>query len=219
MNGPADLGGRMGFGALPLEENEPLFHGDWEKRVLGLTLACGALGYWNIDESRHARESILPADYYGSSYYEIWLRGLIRLLGNHNELSGAEMAAGKMAVAGRAAAKKLLAKNVQSVLSKGGPTLRALKSTPRFAIGDRVHTINRDTERHTRLPSYARDKTGVIEAYHGAHVFPDTNAHGAGENPAHLYTVAFDGRTLWGPDSDPELSVSIEAWEPYLEHA
>ncbi|MDQ7071530.1 MAG: nitrile hydratase subunit beta [Rhodobacterales bacterium] len=72
MNGPADVGGRMGFGPLPLEENEPLFHGDWEKRVLGMTLACGSLGYWNIDESRHARENIAPADYYGSSYYQIW---------------------------------------------------------------------------------------------------------------------------------------------------
>jgi nitrile hydratase subunit beta len=53
----------------------------------------------------------------------------------------------------------------------------------------------------------------------GFHVFPDSNAIGAGENPQWLYTVTFDGRELWGNDSDPYLKVSVDAWEPYLEHA
>ena len=68
MNGPHDLGGRMGFGPIPLEADEPIFHADWEARALGLTLTCGALGGWTLDESRHARESLPPAVYYGSSY-------------------------------------------------------------------------------------------------------------------------------------------------------
>ena len=38
MNGPHDLGGRMGFGPLPLEADEPIFHADWEARALGITL-------------------------------------------------------------------------------------------------------------------------------------------------------------------------------------
>jgi nitrile hydratase len=54
---------------------------------------------------------------------------------------------------------------------------------------------------------------------HGAHVFPDTNAHGAGENPQWLYTVRFSGRELWGEEADPNLAVSIDAWESYLEPA
>jgi nitrile hydratase len=29
----------------------------------------------------------------------------------------------------------------------------------------------------------------------------------------------FDGRELWGPDSDPTVKVSIDAFEPYLEPA
>ena len=37
--------------------------------------------------------------------------------------------------------------------------------------------------------------------------------------PQHRYTVAFAGRELWGSDADPSLSVSIEAFEPYLEPA
>ena len=70
---------------------------------------------------------------------------------------------------------------------------------------------------HTRLPRYARGRAGVIEAVRGCHVFPDTVAIGAGEDPQWLYTVLFDGRELWGEATDPTLKVSIEAFEPYLE--
>jgi hypothetical protein len=59
----------------------------------------------------------------------------------------------------------------------------------------------------------------VIEAWREGYVFPDTNAHGKGENPQHVYTVTFEGRELWGRRSDPALSVSIDAWESYLERA
>ena len=47
MNGPHDLGGQMGFGPVAPEKNEPLFHAEWEKRALGLTLCCGAFGAWD----------------------------------------------------------------------------------------------------------------------------------------------------------------------------
>jgi nitrile hydratase len=59
----------------------------------------------------------------------------------------------------------------------------------------------------------------VVEQVRGCHVYPDTVAAGEGENPQWLYTVVFDGRELWGDDSDPSLTVSIEAFEPYLEPA
>ena len=57
MNGPQDLGGMMGFGPVCPEANEPVFHGQWEKRALAITLASAALGEWNLDMGRHARES------------------------------------------------------------------------------------------------------------------------------------------------------------------
>jgi nitrile hydratase len=31
--------------------------------------------------------------------------------------------------------------------------------------------------------------------------------------------VVFEGRELWGGDTDPTLKVSIDAFEPYLEGA
>ena len=49
MNGAHDVGGMQSFGPLPLEENEPVFHADWERRALALTLAAGALGHWTLD--------------------------------------------------------------------------------------------------------------------------------------------------------------------------
>ena len=61
--------------------------------------------------------------------------------------------------------------------------------------------------------------TLVVEAVREGYVFPDTNAHGEGENPQWVYTVVFDGSEIWGEDADPTLTVSIDAWESYLEPA
>jgi hypothetical protein len=70
-----------------------------------------------------------------------------------------------------------------------------------------------------RLPGYARGREGIVTALHGCHVYPDTNAHFEGEQPCPLYTVRFDATELFGWDADPTLTVSIDAWEPYLESA
>jgi nitrile hydratase len=69
---------------------------------------------------------------------------------------------------------------------------------------------------HTRLPGYARGKVGLIERVNGVHVFADTHGSGQGEQPQWLYTVVFRGSELWD-DGDQELTVSIDAWEPYLQ--
>jgi nitrile hydratase len=220
MNGPQDLGGQMGFGPVAPEEDEPIFHAEWEKRALGVTLCAGALGAWNIDESRHARESLHPATYYGSSYYEIWIRALEVLLKRHQFVSEADLAAG-VAVDPAPAPKRpvLKAADVPAVLAKGGPCDRPVETRPRFRTGDRVRTKNFHPAGHTRLPRYARDKEGRVEAVRGGFVFPDSNAHGQGENPQWVYTVVFESREIWGEGADPTLTVSIDAWESYLEPA
>ena len=100
-----------------------------------------------------------------------------------------------------------------------GSYSRPAAAPARFAPGDRVRTKNIHPPTHTRLPRYARDKIGVIEAIRGCHVFPDTAAVGQGEDPQWLYTVLFEGRELWGDSAEPSLKVSIEAFEPYLEPA
>ncbi len=72
---------------------------------------------------------------------------------------------------------------------------------------------------HTRLPLYLRGHVGEITELHGTHVFPDSNAHGAGENPQPLYTVRFSAREVWGTARHPGDTVSADLWEPYLEPA
>jgi nitrile hydratase subunit beta len=204
MNGPHDLGGAMGFGPVRPEPDEPLFHAPWESRALGLTLCAGALGHWGIDESRHARESLPPATYLTASYYEIWVRALEVLLARHGLPRDSPHP------------RRLTAGRVPSMLATGTDYTRPLADTPRFAPGDRVRARNIHPRGHTRLPRYVRGHTGVVEADHGGFVLPDAAAHGQ-ERAERLYTVVFHGSDLWGPDAEPGMHVSVDAWDSYLD--
>jgi nitrile hydratase subunit beta len=93
MNGAHDLGGMDGVGPIATEADEPVFHAEWERRVFAMTVAMGFYGAWNIDSSRHARERTPAAAYLASSYYEIWLGGLERLLDETGLLPRAEIEA------------------------------------------------------------------------------------------------------------------------------
>jgi nitrile hydratase len=129
-----------------------------------------------------------------------------------------EVKAGHALRPGKTLKRKLNAADVPNTLSRGSYG-RPAQSPARFKPGDRVRTKNIHPETHTRLPRYARDRVGTVEALRGCHVYPDTVAVGKGENPQWLYTILFDGRELWGDDTDPTLKISIEAFEPYLELA
>ncbi|WP_439498032.1 nitrile hydratase subunit beta [Bosea sp. (in: a-proteobacteria)] len=219
MNGGQDLGGQMGFGPVVPEPNEPVFHGEWEKRMLALNVAAGAMGHWTIDEIRHARESIPPADYLSLSYYEIWYAGLRDVLLRHGFATPEELENGKPVQSGAMPKRVLKGEDVPAVLRRGFPYEREAATPARFAVGDKVRTIVMHPRHHTRLPRYARGKTGVVERVTGCHVFPDTGAQGQPETAQWLYTIVFTGPELWGRDADPSSSVSIEAWESYLEPA
>jgi nitrile hydratase subunit beta len=216
MNGIHDMGGMHGFGPVAPERDEPVFHGDWEGRVLALNRAMGYAKLWSIDESRAAIE-VLPADVYLTrSYYEKWLLRLEQLLIERGLVGADEMAAGHALRPGKPLARKLEAANVAAALTRGSYG-RAPPAPARFRVGDRVRTRNINPATHTRLPRYARGHVGTIECVRGCHVFPDSVATGQGEDPQWLYTLRFEGRELWGDTSDPNLKVSIEAFEPYLE--
>ena len=102
-------------------------------------------------------------------------------------------------------------------LARGTPYDRPPVSSARFAVGDEVRALNINPSGHTRLPRYARGKRGRVEKVHGVFVFPDANAHGLGPSPQWLYCIRFSGAEIWGRDGDPDLDVSIDAWESYLE--
>lgn len=215
MNGPHDLGGAMGFGPVEPEADEPPFHGDWEARALAVTLACGALGFWNLDISRHSRERIPPPVYLTSSYYEIWIRALETLLRENGLVGEDELAAGHALHPPKPVKGILKAENVDAVLAKGGPVDRPTDSKPAFKIGDRIRARNLHPTGHTRLPRYVRGHSGIIDAVHGFHVFPDAHAAGGGEAPQWLYSVRFEGAELWGERASH--NVMVDLWESYLE--
>ena len=217
MNGAADLGGMMGFGPVIGEPEDEYFHADWERRALAITLAVSAVGAWSIDAGRHARESFSPAEYLSSTYYEIWIKALERLLLDTGLVEADELAQRRSLRPGVPVNRTLSATAVPAVLAAGTRYDRPVDVPARFAVGDRVRTRNMHPTGHTRLPRYARGKVGVIERVHGAHVLPDTNAHGAGEHPQWLYAVLFDARELWGDAAEAGLTITIDVWESYLE--
>lgn len=219
MDGAHDMGGVPWSDPVKPEPNEPPFHAEWERRAFAITLAMGMPGGWNIDMSRFAREDRPPEEYLNKSYYQIWLAGLERLMLERGLIARDEIEAGKPLHPAKPVAKTLSPDGVAAMLHRGGPTEREATGAALFTAGDRVRAKVIHPPTHTRLPHYVRGHVGIIERVLGCHVFPDSNATGAGENPQWLYTVTFDGAELWGEASDPELMVSVDAWEPYLERA
>jgi nitrile hydratase len=217
VNGAHDMGGSHGFGRVEAEPDEPVFHADWERRVFAITRAMGATGEWNLDEVRFAREDREPLEYLAMSYYERWLAGLERLLAERGLVDPDELAAGRSLQPVRAV-RQVLSVEEAGTLGRGN-SIREAPAPARFAPGDRVRAENINPAGHTRLPRYVRGRVGTVLLVHGAHVFPDSHAHGCGEDPQWLYTVGFDGHELWGAEADPSLTVSVDAFEPYLEPA
>jgi len=211
----SDLGGERGQGRVIHESEGALFHAPWERQALGLTLAMGATGAWNLDMSRSARET-LP-DYRSLSYYDIWMTALESLLIERGWVGRDEIVAGRMLHPARSGLTVLRAADVPALLAKGSPTQRPPTAPARFAVGEEVRLRANAVIHHTRLPGYARGKIGRIDQLRGVHVFADARAQGLGEQPNWLYTVVFTGRELWGDDADQGQRVSIDAWEPYLE--
>jgi nitrile hydratase subunit beta len=217
-NSVHDMGGMHGFGRVAPEPNEPPFHARWEGRVFALQRAMGFTGLWTIDAGRASLESLPPLDYLRSSYYRRWFLGLEKRLLGRGLVGEDEIAAGHSLRRGAGLPRKLTRSDVGKTLVRG-EFARPTNAPARFKEGDRVRAKNINPATHTRLPRYARGKTGTVEAVRGCHVFPDTAALGAGDNPQWLYAVVFPARELWGEDADPKIRVSIEAFEPYLDPA
>jgi nitrile hydratase len=215
------MGGVSGFGPInpEPERSEPLFHEPWERRALGLTLACGMLGRWTIDMARHARERQDRERYLGNSYYETWIAGLETLLTESGLMTPAELQNGKASSAAKPVA--IHVERAIEILGSGSPTLMDGSAERLFQVGDKVRVIDEQLVTHTRAPRYAHGHVGVVEAYHGLHVFADAHAlrpdEGGGRRGEPLYSVRFTALELWGNDANPGDSVLIDLWQPYLE--
>ena len=218
MNGVHDMGGMHGFGRVEPEKDEPPFHAAWEGRVLAMQRALTFTGAWNIDMSRDAQERLPAGVYLSVSYYHRWALGIEKNALEKGLVGADELAAGHALRPGTPVKRTLTRDTVGTTFSRGSFG-RPTGTVARFKPGDRVRTRKLNPPSHTRLPRYARGRAGVVEAIRGCHVFPDAVTTGRGEDPQWLYTVVFDSRELWGEQADPTLTVSVEAFEPYLEPA
>jgi nitrile hydratase len=185
VDGVHDLGGLHGFGPVPIDEGAPLFHHRWEGRVwamLGRVMANTT-----IDRFRYTIEQMPPAEYLSSSYYERWLWAIERLAAEQGLLVSAD---------------------------RPDPIARPSPGTPtwagRFRRGQRVRVVNAVTGGHTRVPRYLRLHVGRVERV--AFAWPDPGesaATGTYGEPELVYTVAFDGNDLFGPDADHVVTADV----------
>lgn len=243
MNRVHDVGGKPGYGAPQLESKPGVggsaFAARWEAAVFAMMRCLGAQGVMkNTDQFRHAVERVDPTHYFNHGYYGRWLGGLETLLVEADALDRAELDArvGELARRAGVAAEQIAAltdeanvasrpkaaEDVDQVLMSinAGSSVRYMAPPPAFNVGDKVLTRH-DADQvrdgmHTRLPAYARNCQGRVVAWHGGWVFPDSNAHGAGESPCHLYTVAFAARELYGAGAETGVVVHLDLFEPYL---
>ncbi|MGB0570692.1 MAG: nitrile hydratase subunit beta [Alphaproteobacteria bacterium] len=216
MDSVHDLGGVEGFGCVPVETDEPVFHGTWEGRILGLRVLMGFWGRWNIDANRHSLERLPPGDYLTMSYYEKWASGLVNIAVEKGLITRNEVREGRPDTGAEPMTPPVDAAGLLSFLPKGRPSSREVALPPCFRPGDRVRTSRHMHSGHTRLPRYLRDRVGEIVLHHGAHVFPDVSFTMDGDAPQNLYAVRFDGREIWGEEAEPGHSVTADLWESYL---
>jgi nitrile hydratase beta subunit len=220
MNGIHDMGGMDGMGPIHPDATEGSpFTADWEAHAFAHLVATGALGRWNNDAVRRSLESFPAVDYLRMGYFERWHVALTNILVETGLLTRAEIESDQIGRKARDALRVLRATEVAAAMLKGDPYTRAVATRPLFAVGDKVRARNVHEAGHTRLPRYVRGRQGTIARNHGGHVFPDTNARFAGEQPHYLYSVRFEAAALWGSRSDPSSAVYVDIWEVHLDAA
>jgi nitrile hydratase subunit beta len=228
MNGIHDMGGMQGAGPIAPENDEPVFHELWEKKVFAMQTAASGHGLYSGAEFRHAIERMNWIHYLESSYYEHWLTAIETLLREKGIISREELEARVKQVKEHPEAMAnfppsngpgQLTGRLEKMVRQGGSTRREIGTAPRFKPGDKIAVRNINPDGHTRLPRYIRGKRGTIEKVHGSFNLPDTNAHGRGKNPQPVYTVRFDAREVWGEQAAVRDTIYVDLWESYLEPA
>jgi nitrile hydratase len=222
VNGPHDLGGSHGFGAVPVDDGNA-FHADWEKRVFGITMAVSYAHRipGTTDEARYAIEQLPPEIYLGSAYFERWLLGAETNYEAHGLLTRAELENRRRDLAADPGASLPASDDrgqVERVLDglRAGPHPRQAAGTPAYAPGDEVVARNVHTKSHTRLPRYVRGKRGRIDCVRGAFPVPELAAAGERELEF-VYEVRFEGEELWGDSAETATCVYLQLWERYLQ--
>jgi nitrile hydratase subunit beta len=203
VDGVHDLGGMQGFGPVDVEEDESVFHADWERRAFRMTIASMMAGHLS-GRFRHAIERMDPAWYLASPYYEHWLTATATGLVEAGLFAHADLDE-------RLGAPYPVARPIRATrLTDPGPS----SSEPRFAPGDRVRVREWHPLGHTRAPRYAQGKRGRVVRLDGVFSLPDVEYHCDERRMEPTYSVRFEALELWGEPGDP---VHVDLWESYLQ--
>lgn len=209
MDGIHDLGGKLGFGPVEREVDEPVFHEPWEGRVFGIAgSGLGALGL-NTPMFRHAIERMDATHYLTSSYYEHWLTAVATLAVERGAVDAAELEA---RVRGGFPLSRPVAPDPVPASLAGPPA-----SEPRFAVGDHVRVRNIHPIGHTRCPDYFRDRTGEVVRVDLDQPVAELEAHQEVRVLEPVYSVRFTSTELWGDGAEDGTSVAVDLSERYLE--
>ena len=219
MDGIHDMGGMDGFGKVEVEQNEPPFHEKWEGRVMAMQRAMGFAGAWHIDHARYAQERIAPHHLSRSVLLSEMgagdgdQRGRARPRRRRRDRSRPRAAARQGAAAQVHRRSGAGAADARLVLPAGRRRKRA--SSPATACAPRIFIRSRIRGcRATRATRSASSSASTAATCFRTRS-PRNWATIRSGSTRWCSTVA----ELWGPDSDPTLKVSIEAFEPYLEQA
>ncbi|MDE0655203.1 MAG: nitrile hydratase subunit beta [Acidimicrobiaceae bacterium] len=217
MDGIHDMGGMQGWGTVTVDPDEPVFREWWHGRAFAMGAMSMGLSGTNLDAFRHGLERLHPYDYLADGYYGRWLACAETLLVDSGVIPPGAVEARARNLSGESVDEPADVEENKPVYERGGAgSLREIDDPHAFSVGDEVRAKDIRTGGHTRMPGYIRGRTGTVHAMRPAALLPDTNAHFAGENPQHVYTVEFDSTELWGPDAEA-AKLRIDLFESYLE--
>ena len=216
MNGIHDMGGMEGMGELGHEENEPVFHAEWEGRLLSL---YAAMTPYRGGRLRPTIERIPAADYLRMSYYERWLTALSERIVDTGLATRAEIESGRLDAGSERVNLALTPEEANEMLFQTPLSKMDIEIEARFQIGDRVRGRNINPTGHTRMPRYTRGRTGIVERDRGVYPLPDSAVGAPDPKPQHVYVIRFMARELWGERAAERDSLYIDMWEDYLEPA
>ena len=209
MDGIHDLGGMQGFGAVSIEQDEPVFHEPWQATAFALMVATQVvMRSHNADEYRHSIERMNPSHYLQAHYYERVLTGTTTLLVEKGLLDIQDLEArcgGRFPLAAPVAADPL--------------SDRVPQTQARFTVGDRVRVLPVSPAGHVRAPKFCRGHVGTVLHRAPKFSFPDTSAHGGERRKEHTYHVEFSAQALWPSEGGANDSVVVDLWDSYLEAA
>nr|MCH9672818.1 nitrile hydratase subunit beta [Gammaproteobacteria bacterium] len=168
-------------------------------------------------------ESMTPAEYLSSSYYQKWLHARIETLVAKGAISRDELDA-RIALLRREPGAEFegtedpehLAKVVARTRHEPAPSVDT-DIEPEFAVGDVVQVRNIHPAGHTRLPRYVRGKLGQIVAVYGVHWLQDELPADSQPRAEAVYSMRFDAQELWGDAAPSQDALYIDMWESYLE--